>query len=146
MVMDEFSLKVFINYFISSYYVVTFIISIGLYTFINTIKHPLKNNLYSPLQENTRGVIVGLGSIIYGIISLYWRLSDKDYPWLHDDIENQTWEKYTALTILVLSLGRLFYLFFFENFKEKERFRLIIVLVCCVLLITTSVWNLMNFS
>lgn len=102
-----------------------------------TIKNPLKEGWTSPPQENYRGIIAGLG-----LFSIYWHLSGKNYPWLHTDIKNPTWEKYTALTILVLSLVRLVYLFFFENFKEKERFKLWIVVSCCVLLMLFSSWEL----
>jgi|SRR5690554_188436 len=138
----NFEIGLFINYFLNSYYFVILIILIGLYTLVNTIKHPTEDGWdSSPLQENWRGIIVGLGSIVFGVLTIYWLLSDKDYPWMKD-IDNPIWDKYTALTILTLSLGRLLYLFLFENFREKEKFRLIIVLVCCVLLIITSVYNL----
>lgn len=144
--MDEFSLRYFINYFLSTYYAIILMISYGLYLFVDTIKNPLKEGWTSPLQGNIRGIIAGLGLFVLGGFYIYWHLSDKDYPWLQDDIKNPAWEKYTALTILILSLGRLVYLFFFENFKKKERFKLIIVLVCCLLLIVTSVWYLINLS
>jgi len=137
----SFEIGLFIDYFISTYYTVNLAITIGLYTFIDTIKHPLKDGWTSPLQGNYRGIIAGLGSIVLGILTIYWLLSDKDYPWMKD-IDNPIWDKYTALTILTLSLGRLLYLFLFENFREKEKFRLIIILTCCVLLIITSVYNL----
>src|SRR5690554_4591611 len=133
-----FDVGLFIDYFISTYYFVVFIISIGLYTFIDTIIHPLKEGWTSPLQGNYRGIMGGAGFVILGIACIYWHLSGEDYPWLHTDVENPTWEKYTALTILVLSLGRLVYLFFFENFKEKERFRFWIVVLCCALLMLFS--------
>jgi succinate dehydrogenase hydrophobic anchor subunit len=144
--MDEFDLKLFIDFFFSKYYIIILSISIGLNTFIDTLKHPLENNWNSPLQGNVRGIFSGIGFIALGVISMFAHLSGKDYPWLHDDIENATWEKYTALTILLLSLGRLIYLFFIENFREKEGFRLVIVLLCCVVLIVISSWNLFNLS
>lgn len=138
--MDEFNLKVFIDYFLSTYYVIILLISYGLYLFVDVVKNPLKNNWSSPLQGNARGVIAGLGLFILGMFSIYWHLSGKDYPWLHTDIKNPIWDKFTALTIFALSLARLIYLFFFERFKEKEKFKFLIVFICCISLMITSVW------
>jgi|SRR5690554_1383962 len=137
----SFDFRLFIKYFISTYYTVNLAITIGLYMFIDTIKHPLKDGWTSPLQGNYRGIIAGLGAVISGIVLIYEILSENT-PWLKAGIKNPIWDKYTALTILTLSLGRLLYLFLFENFREKEKFRLIIILTCCVLLIITSVYNL----
>jgi len=144
--MDEFNLKVFIDYFLSTYYVIILLISYGLYLFIDVVKNPLKNNWSSPLQENAKGVMAGLGLFILGIFSIYWHLSGKDYPWLHTDIKNPIWDKLTALTIFALSLARLVYLFFFERFKEKEKFKFMIVFICCIFLIITSVWYYLTMT
>ena len=52
----NFDFRLFIDYFLSSYYTVSLIIAIGLYLFIDTVKHPTKNGWDSSpsCRENKR--------------------------------------------------------------------------------------------
>lgn len=55
-----------IDYLIHSYLLGIIFLCIGIYSLWDTIKHPVPHNKTSPLQENARGIIFGIGSIIFG--------------------------------------------------------------------------------
>lgn len=137
------------DFFIRTYYFNILFMSWGLYGFVDTIVNPLEDGVGHSLGGNYRGIIGGIIIAFFGVssmvIKLYCDLLDKEYPWwaIIKQIRPE-WEKYTALTVFVLALGRLVYLFFFENFKEKERFRFWIVVLCCALLMLFSGWELIK--
>lgn len=135
------------DFFIHTDYFIVFSISWGLYMFTDTVKHPIKDNsplIGGTLGGNYRGFIAGVGLVLLGVITLYGKLSDKKHLWAVMKRTSPELIKYTALTVFVLALGRLVYLFFFENFKEKERFRFWIVVLCCALLMLFSGWELIK--
>lgn len=54
------------SYIVHSYLFGIAFLCVGIYALWITIKYPLPNNRTSPLQENTSGIIFGIGSIILG--------------------------------------------------------------------------------